>query len=138
MKSKTVLWSLLAVIVLLPSTWFGWSIYQRGENEKILNSVSTIMSEPNNDNPPSLEALRTKIKDIEIAIGIMQRIPPNAKELYQQAQTNLSNLQTRKENLSQLLETELKVQQDTDNAEALAIEAVNIGAKPRNTAKEWN
>jgi len=85
-----------------------------------------------------MEALQTKIKDVEIAITIMQSIPPNAKELYQQAQTNLTKLQTRKENLSQLLETELKVQQDIDKAEALAIEAVNIGAKPRNTAKEWN
>jgi len=27
---------------------------------------------------------------------------------------------------------------DIDKAETLAIEAVNIGAKPRNTAKEWN
>lgn len=138
MNPKTVLWSLLAVIVLLPSTWFGWSIYQRSENEKILDSISVIMSEPNNDNPPNMEALRTKIKDLETAISILQRIPPNTKELYQQAQTNLTKIQTRKENLSQLLETELKVQQDIDNAEVLAIEAVNIGAKPRNTAKDWN
>lgn len=138
MNPKTVLWSLLAVIVLLPSTWFGWSIYQRSENEKILDSISVIMSEPNNNNPPSMEALRTKIKDLETAISILQRIPPNAKELYRQAQTNLTKIETRKENLSQLLETELKVQQDIDNAEALAIEAVNIGSKPRNTAKEWN
>ena len=138
MNSKTVLWGLLAVIVLLPSTWFAWSVYQRSENEKILNSVSAIMSEPNNDNPINMEALQTKIKDVETAISIMQRISPNTKEIYQQAQTNLTKLQTRKENLSQLLETELRVQQDIDRAEALAIEAVNIGAKPRNTAKEWN
>lgn len=138
MNSKPALWSLLAVIILLPSTWFAWSIYQRSENEKILKSVSAIMSEPNNDNPANMESLRTKIKDIETAISIMQSIPPNAKEFYQQAQTNLTKLQTRKENLLQLLETELKVQQDIDIAEALAIEAVNIGAKPRNTAKEWN
>jgi len=138
MNSKIALWGLLAAIVLLPSVWFGWSIYQRSENEKLLNSVAAIMSEPSNDNPSSMEALRTKIKDLEIAISILQRIPPNAKEFYQQAQTNLTKLQTRKENLAQLLETELKVQQDIDSAEALAIEAVNIGAKPRNTAKDWN
>ena len=37
------------------------------------------MSEPNNDIPASMEALRTEIKDIETAITILQRIPPNAK-----------------------------------------------------------
>ena len=138
MNPKPILWSLLAVIVLLPSTWVAWSVYQRSENEKILNSVSAIISESNNDNSANIESLQTKIRDIETAISILQRISPNAKELYQQAQTNLTQLQTRKENLSQLLETELKVQQDIDKAETLAIEAVNIGAKPRITAKEWN
>ena len=138
MNPKTVLWSLLAVIVLLPSTWFGLSIYQHGENEKILNPVSAIMSEPSNDNPTNMESLQTKIKELQTAIAIMLQVPPSAQDLYRQAQTNLTNLETRKENLSQLLETELKVQQDIDKAETLAIEAVNIGAKPRNTAKEWN
>ncbi len=126
------------MLVIMPSAWFGWSIYQRSENEKILNSVSAIMSEPNNDIPANIQALQTKIKDLQMAIAIMQQLPPSAKDLYRQAQTNLSKLETRKENLSQLLETELKVQQNLDIAEALAIEAVDIGAKPRNTAKEWN
>ena len=132
------MWSLLAVIVLLPSTWFGLSIYQHGENEKILNPVSAIMSEPSNDNPTNMESLQTKIKELQTAIAIMLQVPPSAQDLYRQAQTNLTNLETRKENLSQLLETELKVQQDIDKAETLAIEAVNIGAKPRNNDKEWN
>ena len=96
------------------------------------------MSEPNNDAPTNIEALQTKVKALQTAIAIMQQVPPSAKELYQQAQNNLTKLQTRKDNLSQLLETELKVQQNLDLAEALAIEAVNIGAKPRKTAKEWN
>ena len=138
MNPKPVLWSIVTVIVLVPSAWFGWSIYQRGENEKILNSVAAIMTENNDDIPANIEALQTKIKDLQTAISIMQRVPSNAKDLYQQSQSNLTKLQTRKENLSQLLETELKVQQNLDTAEALAIEAVNIGAKPRNTAKEWN
>jgi hypothetical protein len=138
MNPKTVLWSLLAVILLVPTTWLTWSVYQRSENEKILNSVSTIMSEPNNYVPANIEALQTKIKDLQQAIDIMQRVPPSTKDLYQQAQINLGKLQTRKQNLSQLLETELKVQQDLNIAESLAIEAVNIGAKPRNTAKDWN
>ena len=133
MNPKTVLWSILAMLVIMPSTWFGWSIYQRSENEKIVNSVSAIMTEPNNDIPANTQALQTKIKDLQIAIAIMQQVPPSAKDLYRQAQTNLSKLETRKENLSQLLETELKVQQNLDIAEALAIEAVDIGAKPRNT-----
>ncbi|MFN4796273.1 MAG: hypothetical protein ACK6CP_05650 [Pseudanabaena sp.] len=93
---------------------------------------------PNNDNPANMESLQTKIKELQTAIAIMQQVPPSARDLYRQAQTNLTKLETRKENLSQLLETELKVQQDIDKAETLAIEAVNIGAKPRNTAKEWN
>ncbi|MCA6602843.1 MAG: hypothetical protein IM537_22170 [Pseudanabaena sp. M57BS1SP1A06MG] len=138
MNPKTILWSLLALIILLPSTWFAWSIYQRSENEKLLNSVSTIMSESNKDDPASMEALQAKIKDLDTAIAIMQSVPPSAKELYQQAQANLSKLQNRKEKLLLILETELNVQQELDKAEALAIEAVNIGAKPRNTAKEWN
>jgi hypothetical protein len=79
MNPKTVLWSLLAVIVLLPSTWFGWSIYQRGENEKILNSVSAIMSEPNNDNPANMESLQTKFKELQTAIAIMQKFHPALK-----------------------------------------------------------
>jgi hypothetical protein len=138
MNPKTILWSLLAVIVIVPSTWFAWSIYQRSEHEKILDSVSTIVSEPTNDNPADIEALRVKIKDLETAIAIMQQVPPTAKDLYRQAQTNLTKLQIRKENLSQLLETESKVLQSISTAETLAIEAVKIGAKPRNTAKEWN
>jgi hypothetical protein len=138
MNPKTVLWSLLAIVVLAPSTWFAWSVYQRSETEKILNSISTIMSEPTNDIPDNMESLQIKIKDLETAISIMQQIPPTAKDFYLQAQTNLTKLQVRKDLLSQLLETESKVLQSISTAEALAIEAVKIGAKPRNTAKDWN
>ncbi|MFN7355093.1 MAG: hypothetical protein ACK5UZ_07135, partial [Pseudanabaena sp.] len=118
MNPKTILWSLLALIIFLPSTWFAWSIYQRSENEKLLNSVSTIMSESNKDDPASMEALQAKIKDLDTAIAIMQSVPPSAKELYQQAQANLSKLQNRKEKLLLILETELNVQQELDKAEA--------------------
>jgi len=114
MNPKTILWSLLAVVVLLPSTWFAWSVYQHSENEKILNSIATIMSEPTSDIPDNMESLQIKIKDIEIAISIMQQLPPTAKDFYRQAQSNLSKLQIRKDNLSQLLETELKVLQNIE------------------------
>jgi hypothetical protein len=138
MNPKTVLWSLLTLVVLVPSTCVAWSVYQHSENEKILNSISTIMSEPTSDIPDNMESLQIKIKDIEIAISIMQQVPSTAKDFYRQAQSNLSKLQIRKDNLSQLLETELKVLQSITTAETLAIEAVKIGAKPRNTAKDWN
>lgn len=96
------------------------------------------MSEPSPDNFTDIKKVQAKITDLETAIAIMQRVPPNAKDFYIQAQTNLTKLKTRKENLSQLLENELKVQQNFDLAESLSIETMNIGAKPHNTAKEWN
>ncbi|TYQ24956.1 hypothetical protein [Pseudanabaena sp. UWO310] len=84
------------------------------------------MSEPSPDNFADIKKVQAKIKDLETAIAIMQRVPPNAKDLYIQAQTNLTKLKTRKENLSQLLESALKVQQNFDLAESLSIESVNI------------
>ena len=84
------------------------------------------MSEPSPDNFADIKKVQAKIKDLETAIAIMQRVPPNAKDLYIQAQTNLTKLETRKENLSQLLENELKVQQNFDLAEALATKNVIV------------
>jgi chromosome segregation ATPase len=91
------------------------------------------MPEPSTDKFVDIKKIQAKIKDLETAIAIMQKVPPNAKDFYIQAQTNLKKLETRKENLSQLLESELKVQQNFDRAKAISIATVvNIS----NIAKE--
>lgn len=84
------------------------------------------MSEPSPDNFADIKKVQAKIKDLETAIAIMQKVSPNTKDLYIQAQTNLIKLEIRKENLSQLLESELKIQQNFNLAEALATKTVIV------------
>ena len=59
MNSKTVLWGFLAVIVLLPSTWFAWSVYQRSENEKLLNSVWGSLSNQTKNIVKTIETIKS-------------------------------------------------------------------------------
>jgi len=67
------------------------------------------MSEPSSDISVDMDKLQTKIQELQIAMSIVQQIPPSAKYFYRQAQSNLNQLQTRKDNLSQISQTELKI-----------------------------
>jgi hypothetical protein len=72
------------------------------------------MSEPSSDISVDMDKLQAKIQELQIAMSIIQQILHSAEGFYHQAQSNLNQLQTRKDNLSQILQTELKVQQDIE------------------------
>lgn len=70
------------------------------------------MSQPCSDIFIDTDNLQNKIQELHIAISIMQQIPPSAENFYHQAQSNLNQLQTRKDNLAKILQAQLKIQQD--------------------------
>ena len=124
MNSKIIAWGSVAAIAVAGTGWFGWTTYQRGVYESFLASAEEITTKIGSDNAPtSLDVLSARQKNIDVAISMLNKIPPSSGDIYRRAQERWSKLKELNAQIVQKMENEKLAISSFEKAKSLTDEA---------------
>lgn len=120
MNTKIVVWGSIATVAVVVTGWFGWTTYQRNIHESFLASAEEMTTKISSDDAPtSLNVLSARQKNIDIAISVLNKIPPSSGDVYRRAQERWNKLKELDAQLTQRIENEKLALSSFEKAKAL-------------------